>query len=131
MNTPSVVDYWKGELITDGYCRVNGSDVSWTISSVKYGSTPNITEGDIWRKRSGIFVVRDVDQTHVYPYGTEYPYAITPNSFLHVNGLPNSQRYVNTIQENGSQAFDWWSERLYGLLLGLINLKYIIFNQIY
>lgn len=114
MNTPSVVDYWKGELITDGYCRVNGSDVSWTISSVKYGSTPNITEEDIWTKRYGIFVVRDVDQTHVYPYGTERSYVITPNSFLHVNGLPNSQRYVNTIQENGSQAFNWWSERMYG-----------------
>lgn len=105
--------------------------MSWTISSVKYGSTPNITEGDIWTKRYGIFVVRDVDQTHVYPYGTERSYVITPNSFLHVNGLPNSQRYVNTIQENGSQAFNWWSERMYGLLLGLTNLRYTIFSHIY
>ena len=76
-------------------------------------------------------MVRDVDQTHVYPYGTERSYVITPNSFLHVNGLPNSQRYVNTIQENGSQAFDWWSEKLYGLLLGLTNPEYTIFNHIY
>ena len=74
MNTPSVVDYWKGELIPDGYCRLDGPEVSWTISSTRYGSTPNITEGDIWRKRSGIFVVRGVDHTHVFPYGTEYPY---------------------------------------------------------
>ena len=130
MITPSVVDYWKGELIIEHYCRLNGSDASWTNAGTKYGSTPNMTQGDIWAKRSAIFVVRHVDQTHVYPYGTEHLYVNTPNSFLHVNGLPNSQRYVNMIQENGSQSFDWWIERLYGLLLGLTNLEYIIFSQI-
>ena len=90
-----------------------------------------MTAGDDWIKRNGIFVVRDVDYTHVYPYGTDSPYGSTPNSFLHVNGLPNSVRYIHMIDEDGWHAFDWWSGRLYGLLLGLTNPGYTIFNHIY
>lgn len=37
-----------------------------------------MTAGDDWIKRNGIFVVRDVDHTHVYPYGTDSPYGSTP-----------------------------------------------------
>lgn len=99
--------------------------------SHRMNSTPNITHGDFWSKRHAIFAVRNVEYNQVYSYGTEYLYVNTPNPFRHVNGLGNSQRYIHTIQEDGSHAFNWWSERTYGLLLALIILNHIIYKLIY
>lgn len=97
----------------------------------RMNSTPNRTYGDLWSKRHAIFAVRNVEYNQVYPYGTEYLYVNTPNSIYYANGVYNYQRYFYTIQENGSNAFNWWSERTYGLLLALNNLNLIIYKLIY